>query len=847
MLFFPKWKTALVLGVCLLGLLFSAPNLLTREQASVLPDWLPHKQLNLGLDLRGGSHLLLQVGTEAVLKEQLEALEDRVRDELRDDPKIGYTGLGNDGTTVHLTIRDSAQVDMAYERLRGLAAPINGNLFGGGGGRDIDVSQDGDTIRLDFTEAALSLRLKSAVEQSIEVVRKRVNELGVSEPSIQRQGADRILVQVPGYDDPAQLKNVIGKTAKMNFRLVDTNADPTAARAPAGSEILPSEDPDNPRPYVIKKRIMVPGDNLIDAQPTFRDGQAVVTIRFDSAGAKRFANTTAENVGRPFAIVLDGKVISAPVIREPILGGSAEISGSFTVASANELALLLRSGALPAPLTILEERSVGPDLGADSIDAGIIASILAIAIVMVFMFMAYGLFGLAANVALLVNLLVLAGALSLLQATLTLPGIAGIILTIGMAVDANVLIFERIREESRAGKSPLNAIESGYRQAFTTIIDANVTTMIAALILFTMGSGPVRGFAVTLGIGVASSMFTAILLTRLILATWIRRKRPKVLPEWKLRLVPKSTTVPFIKMRLVAFALSIALGIGSMAMFAGPGLNRGIDFEGGILMEVGFPEAADLSVMRSTLGGLGLGDVALQNFGADDDILIRVERQPGGDDAQNIAVTQVKDSLEANFGTDLSYRRIEFVGPTVSEELIWTAIEAVAVAIAAMLIYIWFRFEWQFSVGAVIAIVHDVILTIGMFSITGLEFNLASVAAILTIVGYSINDTVVVYDRIRENLRKYKTMGIADLLDQSINETLSRTTLTSFTTLLALFALYFFGGEVIRGFAAAMIWGIFVGTYSSIFVASPLLMVFGVDRKRLEDDEDAAGKASSKA
>jgi preprotein translocase subunit SecD len=370
------------------------------------------------------------------------------------------------------------------------------------------------------------------VQQSLEIVRRRIDETGTREPSVQRQGDRRIMVQLPGLRDPERIKRLLGKTAKLTFRFVDENVAADASRLPPGTEVLTSDELDpygKPRRYVVKKRVMVSGDTLTNAAATFQQGQPVVSFTFDSVGAKRFADATRDNVGKIFAIVLDNKVISAPVIREPILGGRGVISGHFTVQGAQDLALLLRAGALPAPLKILEERTVGPGLGADSIRAGKIASVLGMVAVVVFMALAYGLFGLFANVALLVNMVLILAALSGLQATLTLPGIAGIVLTIGMAVDANVLIFERIREEERAGRGPVTAIDAGYRRAMTTIVDSNLTTLIAAVLLFQFGTGPVKGFAVTLAIGLITSMFTAIMLTRLMVVTWLRRRRPRSL------------------------------------------------------------------------------------------------------------------------------------------------------------------------------------------------------------------------------------------------------------------------------------------------------------------------------
>ncbi len=522
MIYFARWKIILIITICCLGIIFVAPNFLSVKQAQSLPSWLPHKQLSLGLDLQGGSHLLLEVKVDSVLRERSEALVDTVRLTLR-KARIRYSGLGIDGLSTAVTIKDEEDIERARELLKKIDKEL-----------EITISDDGQ-IKLDMTEQTIRERRTAAIEQSIEIVRRRIDETGVREPTIQRQGEDRILVQLPGVDDPERVKRLLGKTAKLTFHLVDERANtPLNARVSPGSIQLPSADEvdvnGRPRIYTLKKRVMISGDTLVDSQPTFQDNQPVVSFRFDTVGGKLFGRATTENVGKLFAIVLDGKVISAPVIREPILGGSGVISGRFSVQGAQDLSLLLRAGALPAPLTILEERSVGPGLGADSIAAGKIASMIGMALVIGFMVLIYGQFGLMADVALLINIILIGASLSLLQATLTLPGIAGIVLTIGMAVDANVLVFERIREEVRAGRTPISSIDAGYSRAITTIIDANVTTLIAAILLYQFGSGPVRGFAVTLAIGIVTSLFTAIMLTRLMVATWLRKTRPDTLP-----------------------------------------------------------------------------------------------------------------------------------------------------------------------------------------------------------------------------------------------------------------------------------------------------------------------------
>jgi preprotein translocase subunit SecD len=522
MLYFANWKILLICAICALGVIFTAPNVVNQAYLADLPDYLPHKQVALGLDLRGGSYLLLQVDFAAAQQEQLNTIVDSVRNALR-NARIGYTGLGVKGGAIVFTLRDHDRIDDAKKALSSLDPDLTLTLADNGAGT------------LQYNAIATNARREQAVAQSIEIIRRRIDETGTKEPTIESQGTDRILVQLPGIDNPEHVKALLGRTAKLTFQLVDTAVsleDARGGRLPPDDEILPAQDAraGGATAYVVKKRVMVGGDTLVDAQATLQNNEPVVSFRFDSVGAKRFGDATSANVGKPFAIVLDNKVISAPVIREAILGGSGIISGSFTVQSASDLALLLRAGALPAPITILEERTVGPDLGADSIHAGTVACIVGVALVVVFMFLFYGLFGLFADVALFFNLCLMLGSLSLLGATLTLPGIAGIALTLGMAVDANVLIYERIREELRSGRSILSSLEAGFTRAFGTILDSHVTTLIAGILLYWKGSGPVKGFAVTLSIGVLTSLFSAILVTRLQIVTWARRWKPKEIP-----------------------------------------------------------------------------------------------------------------------------------------------------------------------------------------------------------------------------------------------------------------------------------------------------------------------------
>ncbi|MGA7458131.1 MAG: protein translocase subunit SecD [Methyloceanibacter sp.] len=537
MLHFQRWKVILILGIVIAGFLFALPNVFSAATVARLPTWLPHKQVNLGLDLQGGAHLLYQLDEKEMIEDWLNNIRGDVRETLRKD-RIGYSDLAQnlDQRSVSVTIREPADLDKAYTALKKLAAPVGGDVFAGFSGYDLDVAKSGDTaVTLTITDQGLAHRMTSAIQASIETIRRRVDAFGTTEPSIQREGRNRVLVQVPGIQDVERLKTLIGETGKLEFKLVDPAVDALQAAAtkqvPVGDELVYSSD-DPPIPYVLKDQVLVSGQNLVDAQPGFdsRTGEPVVTFRFDAAGAKRFGKVTQENVGLPFAIVLDNKVISAPVIREPILGGTGQISGNFTVQRANDLAVLLRSGALPAKLTVIEERTVGASLGADSIESGKKAAIMGLLLVMIFMVAGYGLFGMFANVALVVNIALIFAVLSLIGATLTLPGIAGIVLTIGIAVDANVLINERIREEIRSGKSPYAAVDAGYSRALVTIVDSNVTTLIAVLVLFWLGSGPVRGFAVTLTIGILASMFTAVTVTRLMVSYWLRWARPQLIP-----------------------------------------------------------------------------------------------------------------------------------------------------------------------------------------------------------------------------------------------------------------------------------------------------------------------------
>ncbi len=519
MLNISKWRILFVLSICLMGLYFVYPNFYNQTEVTALPKIFSKKQVNLGLDLQGGSHLLLEVDTNTVLKEKSEYLVDDIRAALRKQ-KIKYSNLGSKLSGAVVTITDKNLTNDARSAIR---ANIEKGIL---------INTDDNKLNLSFSEQYIIDSNNSTVDQSIEVVRKRVDESGTKEPVIQKQGLRRIIVQLPGIKDPERIRSLIGRTAKLNFHLLDPTTVELAnqrGKLPPGTFKVPNANPAGyEKEFIVKKRILLTGDNLVNAAATVdpQSGKYVVAFEFDRKGAKKFAKITTENTYQRLAILLDNNVISAPQIREPITGGQGNISGNFSPETANDLAVLLRAGSLPAPIDVLEERTVGPSLGIDSIKAGKKALIVGFILVIVFMILRYKFFGIIADIAIIFNVVLLISLLSVIEATLTMPGIAGIVLTVGMAVDANVLVFERIKEELKSGRSIMNSIDLGYKYALKTIVDANLTTLIAALLLYNYGSGPIKGFAVTLSMGIISSMFTALILTKLIVSVWVIKLKP---------------------------------------------------------------------------------------------------------------------------------------------------------------------------------------------------------------------------------------------------------------------------------------------------------------------------------
>ncbi len=842
----------MILAVCLVGTLVTLLNLAPR---SAFPGWFPARQISLGLDLRGGSYLLLEVDLNTVVRERLDSMIEGARTRLRAG-NVRYVNLASDPANRRMGLRvlDTAQVPLAVTALRELASPVQ--LPTGLSVPDLEVTSAPDgQIWATLTEAGLRAKATSAVEQSIEIVRRRIDETGVAEALIARQGQSRILVTLPGIEDPNRIKDLLGRTARMTFHLVD-EAAAMAATPPPGVMFLPGER--EGERYAVRRRVEVDGANLTNARAgqDSRNGEWVVNFQFDSVGTRRFAQITRENVGRPFAVVLDDKVITAPVIREPITGGQGQISGSFTARTANDLAVLLRAGALPAPLTVVEERTVGPELGADAIRAGAYALGAGTLFVFIYMGFAYGLLGWFANIALAFNLILVIAGMTLLEATLTLPGIAGIVLTLGTALDANILINERIREEVRNGRTPISALEAGYTKASGTILDSNLTNLIAMACLYGFGSGTVKGFAVTVAIGTIVQMWTATVLTRLFTSWWYRATRPKELPVFQrpglslyerlrrplFRIFPDGTRIPFMRAARTGLIISAVLSTASVGLAFYPGLEKGIDFQGGIEMEVRTPQAGDIAALRSSVGALDLGDATILQFGDASTYAIRLPAQ-GDEGAIQASVNKVRDALE-QVAPGTRILRVEAVGNRVSNELFIGGLMALGLSFIAMLIYIWIRFEWQFGVAAITTLVLDATKTIGFMVLFQVEFNLTTIAGILTVIGFSANDKVVVFDRMRENLRKFKTMPLDQLVDLSINETMNRSLGTSMTLLLSAVPLALFGGDTLSGFAWVMVVGIVISAGSSVFIAAPIVLFTG--RNRMRRDGDGTGAVAHK-
>ncbi len=681
--------------------------------------------------------------------------------------------------------------------------------------------QGGMHLVLKVDTSALPENAKAdAVDRALEIIRNRVDQFGVKEPSILKQGADSILIQLPGITERDRAIELIGRTAQLEFRLVSD--DPELLKQAIEGRLLDEYELKyiDKEPILVRKKASLAGDTLVDARVSFESqfGSPYVSLKFSPQGAKIFSQVTGENISKRLAIVLDGNVHSAPVIREKIPSGEAQISGQFSMDEASDLAIVLRAGALPAPILIEEERTVGPSLGRDSVNSGLRSTYIGLVLVFLFMLIYYFLAGLIADIALILNFVIILGALGYFHATLTLPGIAGLALSLGMAVDANVLINERIREELKIGRSLKAAIGAGYNKAFSAIFDSNLTTLIAAILLFQFGTGPIKGFAVTLTIGLIASMFTAIVVTRVILDILISGNMLKSYPM--LQIFKKEPKFDFIGKRKIFYLISIAVVLGGLTYFFTRGQRAyGIDFTGGYLAEYSFKDTVKAEDIRKSLNKLGVNDATIQQVTGSKEMIIRTAQ------AKTESITeQLKEDFANN---SFEVRRIEQVGPSVGRELRGKAVWALIWAMIGILVYVGMRFKhFDFGAAGVIALFHDVLLAVGLLALTHREMSLTIVAALLTIAGYSINDTIVIYDRVRENMRLLRKGNLSEVINLSVNQTLSRTLLTSIVTLFVVLALYFWGGAVLNDFAFCLLIGMISGVYSTVYIASSLVITW---------------------
>ncbi len=671
-------------------------------------------------------------------------------------------------------------------------------------------------LRVDTSQ--LSEKSKAdASGRAIEIIRNRIDQFGVSEPSIQLEGQDRIVVQLPGVTDRERALDLIGKTALLEFKLVSDDPEKLKAaidkKPVEGYRLYKSEDGGD---LLLEDTPLLTGKAITNASVGFGQyNEPDVTLEFDSEGAKVFSELTGANVNRRLAIVLDDKIQSAPVINERIPSGKAQITGRFNLEQANDLAIALRAGALPCPIAVEEERNVGPSLGKDSVEQGIKATVVGFGAVVIFMTLYYLLGGIVANIALLLNVLIVLAALSYFHATLTMPGIAGLVLTVGMAVDANVLIFERIREERALNKPLSAALTAGYRKAFSTILDAHVTTLITAAVLYYMGSGPVKGFALTLTIGIIASLFTSIFVTRVIFEILIMKGSLSNLKM--LHFLKQTPKIDFLKIRVLCYVLSLTLiAAGMFAVFKRGEKMFGVEFTGGTFQEYKFDKPVEIDKLRRALNEIGYGTSTIQRVGETNEIIIRSVL--GSEKV-------IQDRIRKDFPDDrFEVLRLEKIGPVVGKELKSKALWAVVLSLLGIWAYVVYRFDFKFAFGAILSLFHDALTTVGLVALSGREFSVPVLAAVLTILGYSINDTIVIFDRIREHRR----MGLKETFEQtvniSINQTLARTLLTTLTVFMVILSLYFLGGEVINDFAFTMLVGVISGTYSTVYIAAPVLV-----------------------
>jgi len=822
--------------------------------------------LRLGLDLQGGMHLVLKVNLDKAEEHSLELAANELKDLLKEQG-ISAVRTKSEPGIVLFTLPNSGAVDTVNQVVKDSFPEIN---------IEVDAKEGSfPKITVTLKNSEIDFIRTHAVEQSLEIIRNRIDQFGVAEPVIIRQGEAEIVVQLPGIKDPKRALKLLGETAQLEFKKVADAAginigllaeeSRTAGkwngswsdheelaklnqaiqnRLPEGTRIYTEKDTDPTtgkeiiRPILLEQQILMTGEMVKNAQVRISNqfNEPYVSIDFTSKGGRVFAKLTGEHVGERMAIVLDGVVRSAPVIREKILGGSAQISGSFTHEDAADLAIVLRVGALPAPVDIIQNMTVGASLGQDSINKGMTSGIFGALIVLTFMAIYYRLSGIIANIALILNILFLFTGLAILNATLTLPGIAGIILSIGMAVDANVLIFERMREEYNLGKSVKSSVDGGFRKAFSTIFDSQVTTLITAMALFIFGTGPIKGFAITLSLGIVFNLFTALFASRLIFDTLYSFRALKKLTFMQF---VKKPNLDFMRIRNITFGISgvfVALGLFAFFQISQGKANMGVDFSGGSLLQ--YKATADFTMdeVRTVFAANNLSHANLQEVEGEHRLIIKIKQSKEivSDHSDQITTLLETNMPEKGFVLESQSE----IGSSVSAVLRNKAIQAIFISLIGVIIYLGMRFDLRFGLAAAVATFHDVIVVLGICWLLNVEITLLIVTALLTLAGYSLNDSVVVFDRIRENMQKSAEHSLLQQINKSINEVMSRTIVTSLTTAMVLLSLFFFGGSVIHDFALALLLGVMVGTYSSIFIASPVLSLLPA-KKNLENDSVA--------
>lgn len=805
------------------------------------------KVVNLGLDLQGGMHLVLEVDADAAITNEMVRLKDSLRRQfIKSRVMVGSMSVENRKIVVPL---GTSPEDEVKKVINDYSAELNVE------------SADGKLL-VSMEEKRFEYLWTISVKQALETIRNRIDEFGVAEPVIQREGEDRILVQLPGIEDPERVIDLLGRTAQLSFHIVvegPASQEQILAkynqRLPQDSFLAPlsrKETKGSGLYYLLEKEAQVTGADLVDARIGTDDlGRPAVDFQLSSGGANAFEKLTEANLYKQLAIVLDNEVESAPSIRSRI-SQRGQITGHFTAQEAEDLAIVLRSGALPAPVRIIEQRTVGPTLGIESIKYGLRASLISFIVVAGFMIVYYRVAGAIADLALFLNIILLMAFMAYFRATLTVPGIGGIVLTIGMAVDANVLVFERIREELQKGKTLRSAIDAGYAKAFLPIFDGNLTTLITAAVLFQFGTGPVKGFAVTLSVGLIISMFTALFVTRAVFDFLTERKWVTRLSM--LQVFKKLTNIGFVSKRYVAIAISLvvlAIGMGTFVIRGND--NMGVDFVPGTMVQVRFQQPVTTEAVRNAVSKSALGETVIQQYGSPLDILIRTTgtRTDRASDTKGTATLvgeKIANALRENMQTPFEVERTEEVGAAVSADLRNKALLAILYSTIGILVYVALRFEFRFGLGGVVALFHDVLITMGALALTGRQIQLPVVAALLTIFGYSINDTIVVFDRIRENMKMRRGQEFAKLIDGSVNETLSRTIITSLTVLFVVTVLYIVGSEVTRDFAFTLIVGLVSGTYSTVFIATPVVIIwqqlFARRRQGFERAKAQKGKLS---